>query len=160
MVFFLTFEVQRYTFMSDLLTKEELASLLNGRQYGDEISSAECYKAKQSGLVVVYGASDDLMEFAGAIDEEVGAYEGTTVLIDEEGVIERPESDDWDDDRNEGKFYTYLTRKTRGQKITSIWNEGGYSWQYKTKIPHSTFEIMDDEDKYCKGIVFYLCELH
>lgn len=39
-------------------------------------------------------------------------------------------------------------------KITAIWDNYGYSWTYKTTIPHETFEIMEGEQKYCRGIVF------
>lgn len=59
------------------MTAKELAEMLSGRKYGMEITSEEARAAKDAGLVVVYGYSDDNVEFRGAIDEEVGAYEDT-----------------------------------------------------------------------------------
>ena len=44
------------------MTKEELAAMLNGREYGKEITKAEEEKAKANGLVVIYGYSDDNVE--------------------------------------------------------------------------------------------------
>ena len=42
------------------MTAKELAELLNGREYGNEITSDEEKLAKESGLVVVFGYSDDM----------------------------------------------------------------------------------------------------
>lgn len=50
--------------------------MLNGREYGDEITREEEAMAKAHGLVVVFGYSDDNMEFCGAITDEVGCYDG------------------------------------------------------------------------------------
>ena len=49
------------------MTKESLAALLNGREIGNEIEHGEAKAAKEHGLVVVYGYSDDGMEVRGAI---------------------------------------------------------------------------------------------
>jgi hypothetical protein len=40
------------------MTAKELAALLNGRKYLEEITAAEERQAKESGLLVVFGASD------------------------------------------------------------------------------------------------------
>lgn len=60
------------------MTAAELAALLNGREYRKEMSRDEEQVAKAAGLVVVFGASDDLMELRGAISDEVGCYDGGT----------------------------------------------------------------------------------
>lgn len=44
------------------MNAKELAGLLNGREYGTELSHAEEVLASNDGLVVVYGRSDDNME--------------------------------------------------------------------------------------------------
>jgi hypothetical protein len=38
--------------------------------------------------------------------------------------------------------------------IEAIWGKDGYSWTYKTDIPHATFDIFEDGEKFCRGIVF------
>lgn len=137
------------------MTKEELATLLNGRQYRGEITRDEAKQAKAAGLVVVYGASDDLMEFDGAIDDERGAYEGATVLIvdgqifDEYGCV------------SHCKYFKAAQKdaQTRGKTIRAVWAQDGYSWTFKTDIPHATFEVVEDGGPYCRGIVFSLSDM-
>ena len=73
------------------MTAKELAEMLSGRKYGMEITSEEARAAKDAGLVVVYGYSDDNVEFAGAIDGEVGAYDGATIHLFQNGILLEPE---------------------------------------------------------------------
>lgn len=115
--------------------------------------------AKANGLVIVYGASDDLMEFRGAIRDEVSVINGGTALVDAEGVL--PEnSDDLDTDEEIARYHY---RKGLAKSIEALWcdevNGGGFDWSYRTDIPHATFEVMDDDEPYCRGIVFALADL-
>lgn len=55
------------------MTAKELTAMLDGREVLGEISRVESETAKEAGLIVVYGYSDDNVEFRGAIDDEVGA---------------------------------------------------------------------------------------
>ena len=66
------------------MTKEQFAEMLNGKQYRSEMTSDDGELAKDNGLVVVFGASDDLMEFRGAIDDEIDCYVGGTAYLDSE----------------------------------------------------------------------------
>lgn len=137
------------------MNKEELAKLITGRTYGDEISREEEAEAKESGLVVVLGASDDLMEFRGAIRDEVGAYNGGEALVDERGLL--PERESIDDD---SVLEDYFSRKKAAKRIVAEWCNGdGYCWTFDTTIPHATFEVMEDGEGFCKGIIFSLDEL-
>lgn len=129
----------------------ELANLLNGREYREEITKDEEALAKYNGLVVVFGASDDLMEFRGAIHDELGAYDGTTAYLTNQGLLTNDcESDDCPH---------YAKIKASANTIDAIFDSDGYTWIYKTKIPHSTFEVVEGEDKYGKGIVFLLSDV-
>jgi len=134
------------------MTKEQLAALLNGRQYRDEINKDEAKAAKEAGLVVIYGASDDLVEFEGAIHDEIGAYDGTTFWLTRKGPLEEHED-------CECKYCGFQRAKDTALEIQAIWGKGGYSWQYETKAPHATFEIMEDGEKYCRGIVLSLNDI-
>ena len=134
-----------------MITKEQLAERLNGREYMQEITKSEKKEAAESGLVVVFGASDDLIEFRGAIDDEQGAWQGGDFYIDNGGEL-------FDEDHEDCCKYKTKAREA-AHKITAIWDRDGYSWIYETKIPHVTFKIMEDGEKYCRGIVFSLQEL-
>lgn len=54
----------------------------------------------------------------------------------------------------------YVQRQKSAKSIEALWcKEDGYSWTYKTEIPHATFEVVEDEEPYCRGIVFALADL-
>lgn len=139
------------------MTKEELAKELHGNEYTKEISKALEAEAKASGLVVVFGASDDLIEFRGAIQDEAGACEGGKFWIVDGKLWEGPECDH----RGRGCKYAQAAdaeAKKRGAMIDAVWDQGGYSWVYHTTIPHATFDVMEGKEKYCRGIVFSLAD--
>lgn len=139
------------------MTKEELAAQLNGIEYPCRISKELKAAAKAAGLVIVYGASDDLMEFDGAIYDEVGVYNGGEALLDAKGVLDRSQIDDDDDEA----IADFVARKGGARKIEAIWSNAGNeaAWTYKTDIPHVNFDVMDEGDTYCRGLVFALSDL-
>ena len=134
------------------MTKEQLADQLTGREYPFSLTAAEKYTAKSSGLVVVYGASDDLVEFEGSINDERGAYEGTVVKIHRLDIL--PSHADCN-----CEYCGYPLIEKQCASIEAVWSEGGYSWTYKTDIPHATFEIVEGDDKYCRGMVIDVKDL-
>ena len=138
------------------MNAKELAAKLNGREYWREITNEEVRQAKEAGLVVVFGASDDLIEFRGAIRDEGDCYDGGTVLFDAKGVLPS-----WDSASEcEESAQEYFERKAKARTITALWaKEPGYSWTYKTDIPHETFEIVEDGEPYCRGIVFNIGDI-
>lgn len=129
------------------MNKEELANLLNGRGYNNETTQEIENEAVKNDLVIVFGISDDLMELRGAIHEEAG-FE---IYITSEGLLQN-ECD------NDDCAY-FKKEKELAKKIEALWNVEGYSWTYKTKIPHATFDILEDGKKYCRGIVFSLNDI-
>jgi hypothetical protein len=132
---------------------KKFAYILTGREYPFDLSREEKLTAKEEGFVVVYGASDDLMEFDGAEYDEFGCYGGGTAYVDKDGLI----------DNGCGKYDEYETmkRKETAKTIEAIWCPKGINanWIYKTEIPHETFKIMVDDDLYCIGLVFDLKEV-
>ena len=130
---------------------EEVANKMNGKEYGEETNDIDLDELKKLDVVVLFGYSDDNAEFRGAIDDEVGCYEGDTLYLTPNGLVTN-ECDDED-------CPYYLREKEKAFTIEAIWDSEGYSWIYKTSIPHKTFDIMEDGKKYCRGIVFRLSEL-
>lgn len=126
----------------------EFAQKLNGREYGKEITKEEVKQAKELGFVIVYGYSDDGAEFRGAIGDEVGCYGGKDIYIDKDGIFEECEC---------GCKHAELARE-KAKIIKAIWDKE-YCWTYETTIPHAEFEIFEDNEKFCKGIVFDIKEL-
>lgn len=133
------------------MTPQEAAMKLNGRQYRDEITKEMAADLKAAGLVAVYGASDDLMEFDGAIRDEIGAYQGAVAYLTKDGLLVNE-----CDDENCPHF---ARLKAKAATIEAKWDTGGYSWRYFTDIPHAAFLIKEDDEPYCEGIVFALADV-
>lgn len=138
------------------MNAKELAAQLNGIQYPVRIPKPLTDAAKAAGLVIIYGSSDDLMEFEGAIYDELGCYDGGTAFVDAKGLL--PARDQIEDD---DELKDYFARQPNAKPIEALWcQEGEYSWTYKTNVPHETFEVWEDgEPPYCRGIVFALKDL-
>lgn len=137
------------------LTAVALAAQLHGRTYGKELTREEAAAAKAAGLVVVFGYSDDNMELRGAIDDEVGCYDGGTALVDTQGLL--PDYENIEKDERD-LLRTYFAREQNAVPVEAICGQEGYGWIYQTAIPHSTFDIIEDGAKYCRGIVFALAD--
>lgn len=135
------------------LTPALAAKVLDGCEYGDECSREFEAMLKANGLVAVFGASDDLMEFRGAIHDEVGCYDGGTAYLARDGLLHN----DCDDDR----CPHFHRAKKRAAFIEAVWGDDGdgFSWKYKTEIPHEKFTVKEDGENYCEGIVFALSDV-
>lgn len=128
---------------------KEFAKSISGKEYGyPQFTKEEIETAKQNGFVIVYGASDDLMEFEGAIQDEGGCFDGGDVYFSKNEVFQDSEKESdypncitaiWDRDEDEN-----------GRLIT---------WTYKTDIPHETFMIYEGGEPYCRGIIFSIEDL-
>lgn len=132
------------------MTAKELAAVLSGREYGMEISREEEREAKEAGLVVVYGYSDDSVELRGAIDAEAGAYDGATIYITPTGMLEEPTCDNAED----CTCPYFAAAKKAAKEIKAVWCGGQATWTFETDIPHETFTIFEDGEAFCIGIVF------
>jgi hypothetical protein len=137
------------------MTAKQLAALLNGREYGDEITRAEEEAAKDAGLVVMFGASDDLVEVCGALSGEYGAWNGATLYINSEGIVDTDDRSHCDDCK------LYKRELAQSQTIKAKWcaPDAVATWTYDTDIPHETFDIHESDEFYCRGIVFALADV-
>jgi len=117
----------------------ELAAVLNGRQYRSEITPSEEKLAKASGLVVAFGASDDLLELRGAANDEVGAWDGAKIWVSPDGSVS-----------NRKKPDTIV--------VKASWCPDGFdgSWLIQPIVIFAPFDIMEDDELYCRGAVFAL----
>jgi hypothetical protein len=142
---------------------KQIAEQFNLSQYPFHVDTTSEKIMKELGFVIAFGASDDLMEFRGAIHDEIDAYQGTTAFIDAKGLL--PNYENLEVDEKE-ELKDYFSREPKSKTIEAIWcppngesNNPEMSWGYKTEIPHETFLVMEDEEIYCKGIVFDLNNL-
>lgn len=133
------------------MTREEAAEKLHGCQYLNEGSDALFRAMSAAGLVAVHGGSDDLVYFAGAASDELGARDGSLFYVTPQGLL----TNDCEDDRC--PYHAKL--KAKAATIKAVWSRDGISWQYETAIPHVTFDILEDDAVYCRGIVFALADV-
>ena len=127
---------------------KEFAKSISGKEYGyPQFAKEEIETAIENGFVIVYGASDDLMEFDGAICDEIGYYDGSTAWIKGERVSDAP---------------IVVGEKT----IKANWCGGEtdadgqeITWTYETEIPHETFMIYEEGKPFCRGIVFSIADV-
>ena len=131
---------------------ERLAKLINGREYGPRVlTKEEATEAKGKGIVVAFGYSDDLVEFEGAIHDEAGCYEGGTIHLSKDGLFHS---------ECECECKWAKAAREKFQTIKAVWDDfGSPSWTFETDIPHETFELIDDGEVFCRGIVFDIKDL-
>jgi len=153
-----------------MTTTKELAEFLNGKTEKEIDVTKISIKAENSGLVIVYGASDDLIEFRGAIFDEGNCDAGGEVVFTKKGVISNYEDCVNAIKELEDNGYDIECLKVQHNKINALWCPNGIfdkygnnieniSWAYKTKIPHYQFNLMKDGEVYCIGIVFSIKDL-
>lgn len=133
---------------------KDLAALLNGREYGDEITTDEQEQAKAAGLVIVYGYSDDCVELDGAINNELGAYGGVTFKVNANGLVPRWEDVEHGDEEACERYFRIKSAPANAIKADYVKGV----WIIRAGIPHSTFEVMEDGELFCRGIVFRLAD--
>ena len=127
------------------ITLKEFAAMLHGRNRQPELTENELLLAKKRGFVVVYGDSDDRVEFEGAIREEGH----TNPLAKPAGVLVLSEDGELLDEESE--IYTEYIKQNRNTITVFYYGIDGFSWAFETNIPHETFITYDggyDED-YC-----------
>jgi hypothetical protein len=136
------------------MTINEWAEKLTGREYREELTKEEEHALKADGLIAAFGASDDLLEFRGALHDEVGAWDSAMVKLAEikKGgkIIILDDEEDW-----------VQVKPLYIRKVFAIWNPIGLdgevwaSWHIRIYgVPQATFDIMEDGELYCRGIVF------
>lgn len=125
---------------------KEFAQMLDGKEYGNpQFTKEEIQIAKDNGFVIVYGASDDLVELDGAIRDEGDCYGGGKIsvkAVQDGGII-------YDCYYRENAF-SFLAKwyEEKDENGTVI------PWTYDISIKHENFMIYEEGEPYCRGFVF------
>ena len=128
------------------------AARLNGNLMGDEITQKEQADAKKAGLVVVFGYSDDYTLFRGVIRDEAGL--GAIRITKSGNILEEDRMDTLNELVEDGTL-----SGGDSPKFSVIIAKFDDHHHYDTDIPHATFDIMEDGELFCRGIVFSISDL-
>ena len=125
-----------------MVSLKEFAESLDDSQYRTFALPSDILMdvAKENGIVVIYGASDDLIEMDGYLRDEISHWDSNAWKRTFHLTVDKKLS--WSSKNSVGKF-------------TVNWCNGDFTWEFSTDIPHETFSIFDEDRKFCKGIVFY-----
>lgn len=131
------------------VTAQELVVRLNGGEYGSETTTWIEQLAKENGLVIVFGQSDDLVEFRGAIEEEFGCYAENTFYVINGKVFDEGSLDE-----------VKNALEPIGLSLPSIPSihaefcpSGSlFAWVIQAE-DGCQFNIYEDGEEYCQGIV-------
>lgn len=133
--------------IADKLNSFKLEYGFSGTDQGNFDSMVS--EAKKNNIVIALGLSDDVLMLEGVIYDEYKANDGTKIFLNSKGVIENKCEDSdcphFRKELSEAKNY-----------VEAVWCPEGkdMSWEIRSNIPHETFDIMEDGEIFCRGIVF------
>ena len=135
----------------DTMTVRDAVQALHGCEYRQEGSRELFKRMKAAGLVAVFGGSDDLIYFAGAEDDELDAGDGSLFPFTSAGLVRN-------DCDNDACPY-FGAAKRDAVTIVAYFGRNYTTWSYETDIPHETFDVLEDDEVYCRGLVFALADV-
>jgi hypothetical protein len=138
------------------MNTKEIAKLLHGIEYKrpHQIPIQIQEIAKANGIVIVIGANDDLVQLCGALNDELCASE---FKISPYGVV--PDFNDLLSRSDRDGLRSFFAFEYTSMPIKPIYGQNHKAWQYETPIVHDQFDIMEDGNIYCTGIVFRLADV-
>jgi len=146
------------------ITLKEFAAMLHGRDCSPNLSQNELLLAKLRGFVVVYGDSDDRVEFEGAIRAE--GHTNPLTKDSPAGVLVLSDSGELLDEDSD-LYAEYININRNAIKVFYC-SKDNLNWVFETDIPHETFltyeggyneEYADFDDGFARCIVFELSAL-
>jgi len=146
------------------ITLKEFATMLHGRDCQPNLTTDELLLAQKRGFVVVYGDSDDRVEFEGAIRAE--GHTNPLAKDISAGVLALSEDGELLDEDSE--LYAEYIKENRNVIKVFYCNKNGLNWAFESDFPHETFltydggydeEYADLDDGFARCIVFELSVL-
>jgi hypothetical protein len=145
------------------MTVQEWAERLNGIEYPADELDNYADELKKDGIMVIFGYSSDLLVFAGVINAEINAWDGTVVYIgiNNDGDIKIAEIRDLFNDSSFSGRREYIKKiisirapQNEKRKVWASWHITSHDIE-----PAYSFDIMEDGELFCRGILFETKEL-
>lgn len=133
------------------MTAKEFARKIDGKEWPFSLDADEKRIARESGIYVLVGEWDGLMELHGA--ERAEFEDRVEVLFDPDNGMLLQSACEFDDCPN------FLPLKDKAVKVVAYYDPLlPETWRFQTDIPHHTFMVLedgeDDQDIHAEGIVF------
>jgi len=164
---------------TEINTITDLAKLLDGNECGNELKNdllrdIEGF-CKERNWLIVFPYSDDNVELRGAIDDEISAWDGTTIRFVKSGDFYMDEDDyecyhkasknmfitvnSHEIDEIKNKYDNWLDYN--GLVIEALWEPEhlpNYSWAYHAlgNIDYAEFDIFEDGEPHSRGMIINL----
>ena len=130
-----------------MMTLKEFAEKLENQPYRGFPDENLAQLAKENDIVILYGASDDLIEADGAIRDELSK---------------------WAPNKWSKTFYITKNKSLSFSKTANclqyrfkvFWGSDDWTWRFTTGVQHEVFHLYDDDYAFCEGIIFYLKDLY
>ena len=127
-------------------TLKELAKKFDGREYTcEQFTSEEIHHLKELGVVVLYGASDDLCEIDGAVEGEVDCYIGGSEKIEFTLAKDGP--------------VPFGNGSNNLNKVSIAQENGCWKYHVSGLVNYSKFTIKEDGEDYCEAMLFFAEDL-
>lgn len=124
------------------MTIQEFAKQLGTRPMGDEVPYHLVCESQRLNYLVIFGASDDLVEICGKHHYEFDAFRPTTLYVTKNRVYSADENHP-------------ASAKAIYAEYSAPTTQNPALWKFSTDIPHATFDIVEDGEPgiFCRGIV-------
>lgn len=138
----------------------QISQKLNNIDYNDLIVYIRdnIDEFRKNKFVIVYGASDDLLEMEGAFDNEYDCISKRKLLwVDNNFIYEHKlkELYDYLNDEFDGLFINSIQNLCKDAKFIEINPKvKNCQFEYTTNIPCEWFNVLLDNELYCKGFIF------
>lgn len=136
------------------MTVKDVALMLDGREYGSEVSPAEKIEFKKAGIVVMYGYSDDCIEFEGAVNTEIGIWFTERIPLLNGVPFEVPCA------TVEFETHRCPLLKEVAKRLKYIKARFGINgWEFDADFPCKKFTVVEEGDACGVGLVYALADL-
>ncbi len=129
-----------------------IAEAMNGISY-DNLRNGRALEniareAQKRGCIIIYGISDDIVRVAGAIDEEIDAWDGTVFHV-ADGKLVPVQTDGCED------CELYKRAIANAVEVKALWEHQGYRWYVEapSNAASEPFIVYRDGETFCRGIV-------
>ena len=121
---------------------KEFANNLGTRPMGDEVPYHMVCEAQRLNYLVIFGASDDLVEICGKHHYEFDAFRPMTLYVTKHRVYSADEIHP----AHAKPIHVEYSEPTANHPAL---------WKFKTDIPHATFDVVEEGETgiFCRGIV-------